>query len=316
MSADDEIGRRMASAAAAVVAALADGQRDAALLPFQGADRTGWSYLPGPRVGVVLLDLTAAARKAVHRLLATALSRPAFAQAVTIMALEEVLDIDERGGQGRHSDDYRIAIFGRPGADAWAWRFEGHHLSVSATIAGGDVVVAPVFLGANPARVDHNGSLVTAPLAPEEDLARALIAGMGPGERAAAIIAAAAPADIVTRTAAAVPGELTPLGVSRARLDAAGRDQLDRLVRLYAGRLAPAAAAAELDRIESADVSFAWAGGLRPGEGHYYRIQAPHLLIEYDNTQRAANHAHTVLRRPGEDFGAAMLPAHVATEAH
>ncbi|HEU5158276.1 MAG TPA: DUF3500 domain-containing protein [Streptosporangiaceae bacterium] len=317
MSRGDDIGGRMASAADALIAELTGDKRAAVLLAFDGAERTGWSYLPGSRPGVVLLDLTVAARKAAHRLLATALSRPAFAQAVTIMALEEVLDIDEGGGLGRHSDDYRVAVFGRPGADAWAWRFEGHHLSVTATISGADVVVAPIFLGVNPARVEHGGGVVTAPLAPEEDLARALIAEMGPGPRADAIIASGAPADIVTRTAVEVPGELAPRGVSAARLGPGAREMLDRLVRLYLGRLAPDLAAPHLARLDAAgaaDVAFAWAGGLRPGEGHYYRIQAPRLLIEYDNTQRAANHAHTVLRRPGEDFGAALLPAHLTAE--
>jgi hypothetical protein len=313
MSPGNDVGRRMAAAAGAVLAALTGDQREAVLLPFDGATRTGWSYLPGPRPGVVLLELTAQARKAAHRLLATALSRPAFAQAVTIMALEEVLDIDEDGQLGRYSDDYRVAVFGRPGADVWAWRFEGHHLSVTATITGPDVVVAPVFLGANPSRVATADGLVTAPLAPEEDLARRLIAEMGAGSRVQAIIAPTAPADILTRTAVDVPGELNPRGVSGAHLDPKARELLGRLVRLYLDRLAPGLADG-LDLGGAAEVSFAWAGGLRAGDGHYYRIQAPRLLIEYDNTQRGANHAHTVLRRPGEDFGAAVLPMHLAAE--
>jgi hypothetical protein len=36
--------------------------------------------------------------------------------------------------------------------------------------------------------------------------------------------------------------------------------------------------------------------------------------VEYDNTQRNANHAHTVLRRPGHDFGASLLASHLAAE--
>jgi hypothetical protein len=315
MTDESQVAQRMAEAADALLGALSGAQRAAALLPFDDAARTGWTYLPGPRPGAVLLGLSAPARKAAHRLLATALSRHAFAQAVTVMALEEVLDVDESGVLFRYSDDYRVAVFGRPGADAWAWRFEGHHLSVNATITGRSVVVAPVFMGANPARVDHLGSTVTAPLAPEEELARALIDELDPGQRAQAIVASTAPDDIVTQTAVQVAGELAPPGVSGAGLGGPARDRLHRLVGFYLDRLAAPLAAAERARFEAADVGFAWAGGLRPGEGHYYRIQAPHLLIEYDNTQNAANHAHTVLRRPGEDFGAAVLPAHLAGEA-
>jgi hypothetical protein len=294
---------RMATAAAALVGALTGEQRAAALFPFDGDVRTRWTYLPGERPGVMMLGLTGPARKAAHRLLAAALSRHAFAQAVTIMALEEVLDIDEDGALNRHSADYRVALFGRPGDDAWAWRFEGHHLSVTATITGPDVVVAPVFLGSNPARVDQQGRLVVGPLTPEEDLARALIADMSPGLRRDAVVADTAPYDIRTRTAVSVPGVLVPPGVRGDSLPGGGRDLLGRLLRLYLGRLTPALAARELDRIDLAEVTFAWEGGLRPGAGHYYRLQAPRLLIEYDNTQRDANHIHTVLRRPGEDFG-------------
>lgn len=315
MGDEGQVARQMAEAADALLGALSGEQRAAASLPFDGEARTAWTYLPGSRPGVVLLGLTARARKAAHRLLATALSRHAFAQAVTIMALEEVLDIDEDGVLFRYSDDYRVAVFGRPGAEAWAWRFEGHHVSVNATITGRAVVVAPVFIGANPARVDHLGSVVTAPLAPEEDLARALIEELDPGQRAQAIVAQNAPDDIITQTAVQVAGELVPPGVSGAGLSDRARERLDRLVGFFVDRLAPPLAAAERARVDAAAVTFAWAGGLRPGDGHYYRIQAPHLLIEYDNTQNAANHAHTVLRRPGEDFGAAVLPAHLAGEA-
>ena len=49
-----------------------------------------------------------------------------------------------------------------------------------------------------------------------------------------------------------------------------------------------------------------------PGAPHYYRLQGPRLLIEYDNTQRQANHAHSVWRDPAADFGYDVLGAHLA----
>jgi hypothetical protein len=57
-------------------------------------------------------------------------------------------------------------------------------------------------------------------------------------------------------------------------------------------------------------LAFAWAGGVEPGEGHYYRVQGPRLLVEDDNTQRGANHVHTVWRDPERDFGDDPLAAH------
>ena len=46
---------------------------------------------------------------------------------------------------------------------------------------------------------------------------------------------------------------------------------------------------------------------LAPGEPHYYRLQGPRLLIEWDNTQSNANHAHSVWRDPTSDFGLDVL---------
>jgi hypothetical protein len=59
-------------------------------------------------------------------------------------------------------------------------------------------------------------------------------------------------------------------------------------------------------------VHLAWAGPTDLGQAHYYRLQGPRLLVEYDNTQRQANHAHSVWRDPEADFGYDVLGAHLA----
>lgn len=230
------------------------------------------------------------------------------------MAFEEVLDLDEDGQLGRHSDGYHVAIFGSPGDDAWAWRFEGHHVSVNTTVVAGQPIVAPLFLGANPAQVRQGGRVVIAPLLREEQLARDIITGLPPQLRGQAIITGTAPANIVTGTAVTASGPLRPAGITASRLPEEARGMLSQLLGVYLDRLAPDLAGAERQGIAETNTTFAWAGGLRDGDGCYYRIQAPGLLIEYDNTQRNANHAHTVLRRPGDDFGATLLSRHLAAE--
>ncbi|MCK5277959.1 MAG: DUF3500 domain-containing protein, partial [Cyclobacteriaceae bacterium] len=59
---------------------------------------------------------------------------------------------------------------------------------------------------------------------------------------------------------------------------------------------------------------FAWAGGLKRGIGHYYRIQGPMLLIEYDNIQNNANHVHSVVRDLTNDFAEDILKEHYQRE--
>ncbi|MEX2467161.1 MAG: DUF3500 domain-containing protein, partial [Gemmatimonadota bacterium] len=44
---------------------------------------------------------------------------------------------------------------------------------------------------------------------------------------------------------------------------------------------------------------------------HYYRVQGPTFLIEYDNTQNGANHIHSVWREFEGDFGRDLLRDHI-----
>ncbi|GAY11613.1 DUF3500 domain-containing protein [Pseudonocardia sp. N23] len=99
-----------------------------------------------------------------------------------------------------------------------------------------------------------------------------------------------------------------PRGVPGAALDPAGRDLLTALLATYLDRVPGGLAVwPDLD-----DVHVAWAGPTDRGAPHYYRLQAPRFLVEYDNTQRQVNHAHSVWRDPESDFGHDVLGAHRA----
>lgn len=316
MSGDDRVGAGvMRTAATALLDRLDEPSHALAHRPLDDQRLRWLEYRPRQRPGLCLADLDRGARKAAHRLLATGLSPHGYAQAMAVVALEEVLDRQEGWRRGRHSNDFWVVVYGDPGGDAWAWRFEGHHLSVTMTIAGGSVYPTPVFLGANPAAVRYSGQTVLRPLGIEEDLARALLAAMDRPARGTAIVADRAPADIRSGPSHRAAGAIEPLGVRGDRLAPTARALLSELTRLYLARLPEPLAAREAERIDPRGLHFAWEGESRPGSGHYYRIQGPDLLIEYDNTADGANHAHTVLRRPHADFGGDVLAAHLA-ETH
>jgi len=63
-------------------------------------------------------------------------------------------------------------------------------------------------------------------------------------------------------------------------------------------------------------IYFGWAGGVNKGDPHYYRVQSPTFLIEYDNTQNEANHIHSVWRDFNGDFGEDLLREHYQTTPH
>lgn len=102
----------------------------------------------------------------------------------------------------------------------------------------------------------------------------------------------------------------TPKGLPASALDAGQRNLLRRLLGTYLGR-APEGLAPVPDKDALDGVHLAWAGSTEPGRPHYYRLQGPRLLVEYDNTQRNVNHAHSVWRDPEGDFGLDVLTAHL-----
>ncbi|MEV0643948.1 DUF3500 domain-containing protein [Phytomonospora sp. NPDC050363] len=304
----------MRAAGRRLLASLSDEQAAEAVHAFGDPDRLRWDYRPRPRPGTCLAGLSLAGRKNAHRLLATAMSEHAFAQVTSVMGLEEVLDRAEGHRRDRHSADYWVALFGSPDDDAWSWRFEGHHVSVTMSVVADEVSPTPVFLGANPAITFYRGTPVVRPLALEEELARRLLAGLTDALRKQAIVSPHAPDDIRTSNARDITGvELGP-GLRAADLSPGDAGLLGELVDLYLDRLPPRLAAIERESLRPDELRFAWEGPAERGGGHYYRIQSPGLLIEYDNTQNDANHVHTVLRRPGDDFAAGLLAAHKAGE--
>ncbi|HET9017495.1 MAG TPA: DUF3500 domain-containing protein [Thermomicrobiaceae bacterium] len=110
-----------------------------------------------------------------------------------------------------------------------------------------------------------------------------------------------------------------PKGLAAARMGTGQREVLDALLREYIGRMPDDLAEIELAALghDGLDgVHFAWAGELERHRPHYYRLQGPRFLVEYDNTQDDANHVHTVWRDPEDDFGAWLLARHYAAHHH
>jgi hypothetical protein len=176
--------------------------------------------------------------------------------------------------------------------------------------------VTPSFFGANPAQIQSGPRKGLRVLGFEEDLARQLLTALSDEQRKVAILSNTAPRDIITgngRTAR----PLEPMGISASSLTAAQKLLLENLLSEYVQRYRPEISQAELKQIHDAgDIFFAWAGGTEPGYGHYYRIQGPTFLVEYDNTQDKANHIHTVWRNLKNDFGEDILRKHYEQVPH
>ena len=302
----------MKDAAGAFLSALEPAKRAKAALAFNSDDRLDWHYVPRSRRGVSFQEMKAAERQAALALLRASLSEMGFEKVETIRRLEDVLHAMS-GSSIRNPESYFFTVFGEPGdKGAWGWRYEGHHLSLHWTVVDGKLVAStPQFLGANPADVREGPQKGTRALNAEEDLGRALVRSLRPDQLAVALVAKRAPGDILTG-ASRVAAIQEDTGIAYDKLDAQQQGILLSLIQTHASAQAPAEAQARLARIKAglARTKFAWMGGLEKGQGHYYRIQGPADLIEYDNTQDGANHIHTVWRDSERDFGVDLLREH------
>ncbi len=305
----------MTTAADAFISSLSADQRAKAAFAFEDEQRFDWHFIPRVRKGIPFKELDSAQRLLGNALMSAGLGQQGLIRAATIMSLDAILrELEQGKGPVRDPELYFLSLFGdaRSG-NRWGWRVEGHHVSLNFTIVEGKYVAStPAFFGANPAEVLQGARKGLRALAPEEDLARLLIQSLDDKQRAQAVVSQSAPTDILsTNLRKAEP--LKPAGLQTSKMGQKQQDILMALLSEYASRHAPDIAAVRLDKVRAAglgNIFFAWAGGFEKGQPHYYRIQGPAFLVEYDNIQNNANHIHTVWRDFNADFGADLLALH------
>ena len=289
-------------------------------MPFEDRDRTDWHYTPRSRNGISFKEMDKAGRDAVHALLRTALSSVGYRKVVNIIELEIVLRELETFGWMRDPERYHLTVYGAPDrAQRWGWRFEGHHLSLNFTLAGDKLAVdTPSFFGANPATVASGPRMGLRALGEEHDAGWALLESLGEAQRREAVFEARTYGDIVTANKDKVE-PLGAAGIAGAKLDEKQRALLWKLIEVYAGSFEPGLAQARLARAKKGGIEairFGWAGSTARGKPHYYRVQGPLFLIEYDASQNDGNHIHTVWRDFSGDFGRDLLREHYAAHRH
>jgi len=320
----------MTECANRLLAALDENQRGRATSPFDKDERTNWHFIPdntnlpidtlGVRKGLPLRDMSPYQRHLAGALLATGLSQTGYIKAVTIMSLEEVLRVLEGdAGEHRNPEKYYFSIFGTPSdSGTWGYRVEGHHLSQNYTIVVGKVVGGPSFFGANPAEVRQGPRKGLRVLAAEDDLGFEVIRALDEAQQKIAIVDTNAYPEILTAASrkAALKGQ--PSGISSANMKSGQFDALRALVEEYAHNVPDELAKHRLEQLNQAGKSifFAWSGGTKQGEPHYYRVQTPSFLIEMDDTQNNANHIHSVWRDFEGDFGQDLLQQHYTSSHH
>jgi hypothetical protein len=302
-----------------------------------------------PRGGISLKEMNATQRSAAMALVSSALSRKGFEKVQQIMEGDEVLKAtdnnqppagnngnrppagDRNGpppGNGANQppsggppngamfgkDVYYISILGKPSEkDPWILQFGGHHLALNVTIAGERGVLTPTLTGAQPALYASKGKTVR-PLGQESDKALALLSALEENQRKQAILSYHL-ADLVLG-----PGQdgktIQPEGLKASAMSDQQRAMLLDLMSEWADIIHESAAVARMAELK-ADINetwFAWSGPTTATPGNnitaYYRIQGPHLVIEYAPQRLGgdlAMHVHTMYRDPTNDYGRGLV---------
>jgi hypothetical protein len=286
--------------------------------------------------GLRLDELEPELREAALSLVEASLSEEGYRLVRNLMRINgflgEIVDLPRL--MNEHS--YNIALFGEPSVDTpWGWHLFGHHVALNVLVAGTQMVISPVFLGAEPDVIDdgpHQGVRV---FKERIELARTLMASLPEGLRREAqtftsMIDPAMPADRIH------PGDERHLGgcfqdnrtipyegIPVADMPIAQQDQVREILRDFILYLPEGPAAARMREIEAhfSETYFSWIGGWEPEDAFYFRLQSPVVIAELDhhtgvfltNEEPAPFHMHTVLRTPhGNDYGRQLVKQYFA----
>ena len=289
------------------------------LFPLKDEERFNFNFVPLDRRGPTFHDFNEQQKAAALALLRASVSEQGFNKAIEIIELEKVLIVLEKQAPNDRRRDplnYHFCIFGTPSNNSpWGWRFEGHHISLNfASTLGKIISSTPSFFGSNPGIVPNEAGIQQGKqvLKQETDLALALVNSLDTEQLKIARFSEITPADIITSNLRKVTN-IDPKGIAFKVLSADQKKAFLQLLDVFVKNYEFGFSKTLMAKIEKAGLDnlfFAWAGGLKYGNPHYYRKQGPMLLIEYDNIQNNANHVHTVVRDLTNDFAEDILREH------
>lgn len=306
--AEERTGALMVDAARRLLGTLDDDLRARATFALDDPERQNWHWIPRPRKGVPIKEMTHYQRPLAFALLDTGLSGAGAVAAATTMSYEEIIRIQENeSGRTRDPELYYVSVFGTPGEGRWGWRWEGHHLSLNYTLDGDEIVsVTPFMFGSNPAKVVSGPNEGLRSLAAIQDPIYKLVASLTPEQKEVAILSErvpkipSSPNDAVAQPLPAgkdglAYGDMTE--EQRALLRAAGAAYLQMFPEAGREVLMDGLRRGEGRR------TFAWYGTTDTTKPHAFRLQGPSILIDFNNEQDGGNHIHTFFRDLSEDFG-------------
>jgi hypothetical protein len=317
---------------------LSDEERKQTKYSFSDTLRLKWTNLPVglvPRPGIAYGSLSDSSRIAFHRLLSAMLSSQGYLKITSIMQLDDILNtlIQQAYETGELTQqvltslqnlkwshgNFFISVWGEPqNREPWGINFGGHHVALNITVNGKILSMSPLFLGTDPAEVRSGKYAGWRVLSKEEDYGFLLLHSLSEIQKRKAVLNQETPKDIITHpnSSQRITGYY---GLSAKELTKDQKAILQILIQEYTHNFDHAYAHVLYDKITRRGLDkiyFAWIGSQEKHQPHYYLINGPDFLIEYDNYPGSGNHIHLILREKGNDFGEDILKQHYLNSEH
>ncbi|MGW3150310.1 DUF3500 domain-containing protein [Streptomyces sp. NPDC001177] len=330
-------------AAERFLATLSPVQRAAAQFDIDAEQWRLWTnaYPTWEPHGLLLDDLEQDQRDAALAVMEASLSAKGFADARAAMGLNAALgELIQQYPDTLKEYSYFFAVFGTPSATApWGWQLWGHHLVLHCFVLGGQLVITPAFVGAEPITAERGTYKGLRLFDSEREAGLALRRSLSRQQTGLAVLhrsllSAELPPDLVNfvdgrhKGGAGRDNRIIPYeGLRGDHLSPGQRELLLQLVRTYVDRAPAGPAAAMMARVHAHldETHLTWIGGDRDTDAFYYKVHSPVLLIEYDchqgvfldNEEPEPFHVHTIVRTPnGGDYGQDLLRRHYALHHH
>ncbi|MEO8471594.1 MAG: DUF3500 domain-containing protein [Chryseolinea sp.] len=307
---------------------------------FNDSLRFKWTNLPVgmvPRPGIQYGELSDNSRIAFQEMLATFLTSQGYLKVSGIMMLDDILNVlyqmaFDKGQMSAEQlnniknlqwkyENYFVSMWGQPGEnDPWGFSFGGHHLALNLTMRGKKISFTPLFIGTDPSQVMTSKYAGWRVLSKEEDYGFALLNFLSTKQKEKAVLSQETPKDIITNPNSSQ--RITSFyGIPAKDFTPDQMAVFKMLIQEYLHNFEHSVAHGLFDKIEKTGydkIYFAWIGGKERHTPHYYIVNGPDFLIEYDNVgfQNDGNHIHAILRQKDNDFGADMLKDHYLNSDH